>query len=125
MGRPMSRNLLQAGHELTVYDVVPAGVAEVAAAGAKTAGSCREAASAADIIITMLPDGPEVEIAVLGKDGVLDGPWRQTSGGAVLEGTLTQGRRTGTWTETNRAGDVRQFTYPSGPSAAALSSGAP
>jgi 2-hydroxy-3-oxopropionate reductase len=73
MGRPMSRNLLKAGHELTVYDVMPTGVAEIAGAGAKTAGSCREAAAAADIIITMLPDGPEVETAVLGKDGVLEG----------------------------------------------------
>ena len=69
----MSRNLLKAGHELTVYDIVPAAVAEIAGAGAKTAGSCREAAAAADIIITMLPDGPEVETAVLGKDGVLEG----------------------------------------------------
>jgi len=73
MGRPMSRNLLKAGHELTVYDVVPAGVAEIAGAGAAPAGSCREAAAAADVIITMLPDGPEVEVAVLGKDGVLEG----------------------------------------------------
>ncbi len=73
MGRPMSRNLLKAGHELTVYDVVPAGVAEIAGAGAATAASCREAAGTADVIITMLPDGPEVETAVLGKDGVLDG----------------------------------------------------
>lgn len=69
----MSRNLLKAGHELTVYDVVPAGVAEIAGAGAATAASCREAAGTADVIITMLPDGPEVETAVLGKDGVLDG----------------------------------------------------
>jgi 2-hydroxy-3-oxopropionate reductase len=69
----MSRNLLKAGHELTVYDVVPAGVAEIAGAGAAAAGSCREAAAAADVIITMLPDGPEVETAVLGKDGVLEG----------------------------------------------------
>jgi 2-hydroxy-3-oxopropionate reductase len=73
MGRPMSRNLLKAGHELTVYDVVPAGVAEIAGAGATAAGSCREAAAAADVIITMLPDGPEVETAVLGKDSVLEG----------------------------------------------------
>src|SRR5436309_11422269 len=73
MGRPMSRNLLKAGHELTVYDVVPAGIAEIVGAGAAAAASCRDAAAAADIIITMLPDGPEVETAVLGKDGVLDG----------------------------------------------------
>jgi 2-hydroxy-3-oxopropionate reductase len=73
MGRPMSRNLLKAGHELTVYDIVPAAVAEIAGAGAKTANSCREAAAGAEIVITMLPDGPEVETAVLGKDGVLEG----------------------------------------------------
>jgi 2-hydroxy-3-oxopropionate reductase len=73
MGRPMSRNLLKAGHELTVFDVVPAAVEEIAGAGAKKAGSSREAAAAGDVIITMLPDGPEVEAAVLGKDGVLDG----------------------------------------------------
>jgi 2-hydroxy-3-oxopropionate reductase len=73
MGRPMSRNLLKAGHELTVYDIVPAAVAEIAGAGAATAKSCREAAAAADVIVTMLPDGPEVEAAVLGKDGVLEG----------------------------------------------------
>jgi antitoxin component YwqK of YwqJK toxin-antitoxin module len=48
------------------------------------------------------------------KDGVLDGPWKQLIGDSVLEGTLTQGRRTGTWTQTSRGGDVRQVTYPGG-----------
>jgi 2-hydroxy-3-oxopropionate reductase len=69
----MSRNLLKAGHELTVYDVVQAAVDEIAGAGAATAGSSREAAAAGDVIVTMLPDGPEVEAAVLGPDGVLEG----------------------------------------------------
>jgi 2-hydroxy-3-oxopropionate reductase len=73
MGRPMSRNLLKAGHELTVYDVVQAAVDEIAGAGAAKAGSSAEAAKAGDVIITMLPDGPEVEAAVLGKGGVLEG----------------------------------------------------
>jgi antitoxin component YwqK of YwqJK toxin-antitoxin module len=45
------------------------------------------------------------------KDGVLDGPWRQLTGGIVVEGSLTQGRRTGAWTETDKAGAVRQLTY--------------
>jgi antitoxin component YwqK of YwqJK toxin-antitoxin module len=45
------------------------------------------------------------------KDGVLEGPWRQLVAGVVLEGTLTQGRRTGTWTQTNKAGEVRELTY--------------
>jgi 2-hydroxy-3-oxopropionate reductase len=73
MGRPMSKNLLKAGHELTVYDVVTAAVDEIAGAGAAKAGSSSEAAAAGDVIITMLPDGPEVEAAVLGDAGVLLG----------------------------------------------------
>ena len=73
MGKPMAKNLLKAGHELTVYDVVTASVDDVAAAGAAKAASAKEAAAATDIIITMLPDGPDVEAAVLGADGVLEG----------------------------------------------------
>jgi hypothetical protein len=46
------------------------------------------------------------------KDGVLDGIWRQMFDGGVVEGSLTQGRRTGTWTRTDKAGVVRQLTYP-------------
>jgi 2-hydroxy-3-oxopropionate reductase len=73
MGKPMSRNLLKAGHELTVYDVVPAAVEEIVGAGAKKAGSSKEAAASGEVIITMLPDGPQVEEAVLGPGGVLEG----------------------------------------------------
>jgi 2-hydroxy-3-oxopropionate reductase len=73
MGKPMSRNLLKAGHELTIYDVVPAAVEEIVGAGAKKAGSSAEAAAAGDVIVTMLPDGPQVEEAVLGPGGVLEG----------------------------------------------------
>jgi 2-hydroxy-3-oxopropionate reductase len=73
MGKPMSRNLLKADYSLVVYDICPAPVAEVVAAGAAQAASCAEAAKAADIIITMLPDGPEVEAATLGAGGVLEG----------------------------------------------------
>jgi len=73
MGKPMSRNLLKAGHSVVVYDVSPAPIAELVAAGAKAATSSRDAASQGDVIITMLPDGPEVEAAVLGPGGVLEG----------------------------------------------------
>jgi 2-hydroxy-3-oxopropionate reductase len=73
MGKPMSRNLLKAGHSVVVYDVSPAPIAELVTAGAKAATSSRDAASQGDIIITMLPDGPEVEAAVLGPGGVLEG----------------------------------------------------
>ena len=73
MGKPMSRNLLKAGHPLIVYDLRPGPVAELREAGATTAVSCRDAAARSDVIITMLPDGPDVEKAVLGPEGVLEG----------------------------------------------------
>jgi len=73
MGKPMSKNLLKAGHSLLVFDVVPEPLAEVVAAGAARGESCADTAARSEIIITMLPDGPEVETAVLGPDGVLEG----------------------------------------------------
>ena len=73
MGKPMAKNLLKAGHKVTVYDVVPTGMDEVAAAGAERGSSPKDVASRTDIIITMVPDGPEVEQAVLGENGVLQG----------------------------------------------------
>jgi len=73
MGKPMSKNLLKAGHSLVVYDIVPGPVEELIAAGAARASSAKEAAARSEITITMLPDGPDVERAVLGADGVLEG----------------------------------------------------
>ncbi len=73
MGKPMSKNLLKAGHSVVVFDVAPAPVADVVAAGGTAAKSSKEAASQADVIITMLPDGPEVEAAMLGPGGILEG----------------------------------------------------
>mgnify|MGYP003541510782 CR=1 FL=1 len=72
MGRPMVKNLLKAGHQVTVYDIMPAGMDDVAAAGAEKGTSPRDVASRTDIIITMVPDGPEVEQAVLGPNGVIE-----------------------------------------------------
>lgn len=73
MGGPMCRNLLKSGHRLVVYDIVPALIERVVGYGAAAAGSAREAAERSDITITMLPDGPEVEQAMLGPGGVLEG----------------------------------------------------
>jgi 2-hydroxy-3-oxopropionate reductase len=73
MGKPMSKNLLKAGHTLVVYDVAAAPVEEVAAAGAAKGSSAKDTAARSEIVITMLPDGPDVERAVLGPDGVLEG----------------------------------------------------
>jgi 2-hydroxy-3-oxopropionate reductase len=69
----MARNLLKAGNKLAVYDLSPAGVAELAAAGAAACSSAKDVAEKSDVIITMLPDGPDVEKAVLGPNGVLEG----------------------------------------------------
>jgi len=76
MGKPMARNLLMAGYSLIVYDLRPGQMAELQNAGAAAADSCRDAAARSEIIITMLPDGPDVESAILGKDGVLAGSRR-------------------------------------------------
>ena len=76
MGKPMSRNLLKAGHSLVVYDVVAGPVAELTEAGAVRGESARDAAAKSDVTITMLPDGPDVEAAVLGPVGVLEGARR-------------------------------------------------
>lgn len=73
MGKPMCRNLLKAGYELTVYDLNQGAVEEIVSAGALKADSCSMAVKESDVIITMLPNSPHVKQAVLGKDGVLEG----------------------------------------------------
>jgi 2-hydroxy-3-oxopropionate reductase len=73
MGKPMAKNLIKAGHDLTVYDIVEAAVDEVVKAGAKRADNCRDAAKDCEIVITMLPNSPHVKKAVLGEKGVLEG----------------------------------------------------
>lgn len=73
MGRPMALNLAKAGHELVVEDRNRAPIAELVAAGADTAATAREVAERTDLVITMLPNSPQVEEVVLGVDGVRDG----------------------------------------------------
>ncbi|MFZ0429487.1 MAG: 2-hydroxy-3-oxopropionate reductase [Acidobacteriota bacterium] len=73
MGKPMALNLIKAGYSLTVYDVRPEPVQEVVAAGAKEAKSSKDVAARSDVVITMLPNSPDVRAAVLGNDGVLEG----------------------------------------------------
>lgn len=73
MGKPMARHLLTAGYPLAVYNRSRPAINELASAGAKAATSAREVAENSDIVITMLPDGPDVEAVVLGEHGVLSG----------------------------------------------------
>ena len=73
MGKPMARNLIKAGHDLVVHDVAPQAVADLAAGGAAQGASARDVAARSEITITMVPDGPEVEAAILGPSGALEG----------------------------------------------------
>jgi 2-hydroxy-3-oxopropionate reductase len=72
MGKPMSKNLLKAGYEVIVCDVTRAAVDEVVAAGAKSAVTPKEVARQTDLIITMLPNSPEVKQVVLGEGGIIE-----------------------------------------------------
>jgi 2-hydroxy-3-oxopropionate reductase len=73
MGKPMSKNLLKARHKLVVFSTSPGPMEELVKAGAERGASPKDVGSRSDTIITMLPDGPEVEQVVLGADGVLEG----------------------------------------------------
>ncbi len=72
MGKPMARNLLKAGYPLIVHNRSQAAVAELAKEGATKADSPKEVAEQSDIIITMLPDSPDVELVVFGENGISD-----------------------------------------------------
>lgn len=73
MGKPMAKNLLKAGYSLVVYDIRPEPVKELVKAGATRASSSKEVAAQSEVIITMLPDSPDVEDVILEENGVLEG----------------------------------------------------
>ena len=71
MGRPMAENLIEAGYDLVAYNRTREKAEELE--GAKVVDNPREAAEQSDIVITMLPDSPDVEAVVAGEGGVLEG----------------------------------------------------
>ncbi|MFZ0050933.1 MAG: 2-hydroxy-3-oxopropionate reductase [Desulfobaccales bacterium] len=73
MGKPMSKNLLKAGHQLVIFDINADAVEELKQAGAEVGISPKDVASKTNIIITMLPNSPQVKAVILGKDGVIEG----------------------------------------------------
>jgi 2-hydroxy-3-oxopropionate reductase len=74
MGRPMAKNLMEADYELVIHNRSPEKAEELAEEGnATAAGSPKEVAEACDVVITMLPDSPDVEAVVAGEGGVLEG----------------------------------------------------
>jgi 2-hydroxy-3-oxopropionate reductase len=73
MGRPMARNLLKAGYPLVVHSRSRGPVDELVAAGAQAGTSARDVAGRCEVLITMLPNSPDVELVALGKDGIGEG----------------------------------------------------
>jgi len=71
MGGPMAANLLKAQHRVTGYDVAAKSVAVLADSGGHAAGGIPDAVADADIVITMLPAGPQVRAVYFGPDGVI------------------------------------------------------
>jgi 2-hydroxy-3-oxopropionate reductase len=73
MGRPMARNLLKAGYSLVVHSRSRGPVDEIVKAGATAATSPKEVAGQCDVLITMLPNSPDVEQVALGPNGIIEG----------------------------------------------------
>ncbi len=73
MGKPMAKNLMEAGYDLVVNNRSPEKAEELAGEGATAAATPREVAEGCDVVITMLPDSPQVEEVLAGEDGVFEG----------------------------------------------------
>jgi len=73
MGRPMAGHLLITGYSLVVLDKNPVPVNELTALGAKSAVTPKDVAEQSEVIITMLPDSPDVELVVLDENGIIEG----------------------------------------------------
>ena len=71
MGLPMARNLLNAGHSLSVFDLLSSAVNQLASQGARAASSAANAVSGAEVVISMLPASRHVEGLYLGDTGLL------------------------------------------------------
>jgi 2-hydroxy-3-oxopropionate reductase len=73
MGRPMALNLIKAGYKLAVYDIRSEPMKELSAKGAELRTSPKLVAADSEVVITMLPDSPQVIEVVLEKEGILEG----------------------------------------------------
>lgn len=73
MGKPMAQNILKAGYSLIILNRHPEVTHEFVAQGARSADSPRDVAAQSQVVITMLPDSPQVEEVILGPHGVLEG----------------------------------------------------
>ena len=72
MGKSMARNILKAGFPLMVHNRSQEAVIELQGEGAQAAATPAELASQVDVVITNLPDSPDVEQVALGEHGIID-----------------------------------------------------
>ena len=82
MGKPMAKNVLKEGYELMVFDFNKAAVAEVVAAGATEGATGKEVAEFAEVVITMLPNSPNVKAALFSENGIASG---LTAGKTIID----------------------------------------
>lgn len=73
MGKPMVRNLIKAGHELVVFNRSQPAIDECVAAGAAAGKSSADVGARCEVVITMVPNSPEVRQVIAGENGVLEG----------------------------------------------------
>ncbi len=73
MGRPMAKNLLKAGHKVTVFDFNKEAVKDLAASGADSAKNGKQVAEQVEVVVTMLPNSPNVKAALFSEEGIAAG----------------------------------------------------
>jgi len=73
MGKPMAGHLVKAGHQVSMYDINPAPVEDLAARGAIACKNSKAVAQKSDIVFIMVPDTPDVEAVLFGTDGLAEG----------------------------------------------------
>jgi 2-hydroxy-3-oxopropionate reductase len=109
MGKPMAKNLLAAGLDLTVHSRGPGPVDELVDAGATRASGPAEVAAGSDVTITMLPDTPDVEQVLSGAGGVFEGA---APGSLVIDMSSIDPASTRAMAETFAARDVAMLDAP-------------
>jgi 2-hydroxy-3-oxopropionate reductase len=109
MGKPMAKNLLASGFDLTVHSRSPGPVDELVDAGAGRASGAAEVAAASDVTITMLPDTSDVEEVLAGPGGVLEGA---APGSLVIDMSSIDPAPTRAMAETFGARDVAMLDAP-------------
>ena len=109
MGKPMARNLLEAGATLTVTSRSPGPAEELEALGANQVASPREVTAASDIVILMVTDTPSVDAVLHGDDGVLAG---LATGKTLIDMGTTKVRETRAWADEANARGAAYMDAP-------------